>query len=118
MSDLDNLDALPPPPSGPRPWFPRLARRLALWFQPRRDARERWVRRVARRVWNWDGEINLRRLLIRVAITIGMLFVAGFLGVLGLVYFPDTQIPDPEHVDEVSYLDQGWGKARESPSWS
>jgi mono/diheme cytochrome c family protein len=113
MSEIDNLD--PPPPSPSRGWFPRLARRLALWFQRRRDERERWLWRVARRVWNWDGRINLRRLVIRTAITIAVIFVAGLIGVLGLVYFPDTQIPQPEPVDSVAYLDQGWGKARESP---
>ena len=117
MNEIDNLDATPPaPPSGPRRWAAAVARRLTLWASARREADQRWLGRAARRVWNWDGRINLRRLLFRIAIAAAAIVLLMLIAVLGLVYFPDTQIPEPETVDAVRYLDQGWGAARETPT--
>ena len=119
MSENKTPDAaLPPPapPSGPRRLFAATARRFAEWLSARRQSDERWLWRGARRVWNWDGQINLRRLLVRLAITVASLFALGFIVVLALVYYPDTQIPEQEPVDTVRYLDQGWGAARETPA--
>jgi mono/diheme cytochrome c family protein len=77
--------------------------------------RERRVGRAWHAVREWDGRINLRRVLRATAFALGSVIVLGFALVLFLVYFPDTQIPEPETIDAVQYLDQGWGPVRESP---
>jgi mono/diheme cytochrome c family protein len=119
VAEIDNPDATPVPPPAPPPRPPQSfsgsVAQAARRFSALLKARAHWLWEFARSVWNWDGRINVRRLVLRLALAVVVIFVVGFIGVLGLVYFPDTQIPEPERVDAVEYLDQGWGIARESP---
>ncbi len=43
-----------------------------------------------------------------------VLVALGFTFAMILIHYPATQIPKPEPIDEVRFLDQGWGTARES----
>ena len=117
MSEIDQPDAaLPPPPPPARRLLATAVREFAASLSAWLQTRARWLGHVATRLWQWDGRINLRRLLFGIAGALVLIVVLGFAGVLALVYFPDTQIPAPEPVDTVRYLDQGWGTARESPA--
>jgi len=69
--------------------------------------------------WIWRGIRRLGRTELQYALLgVAVLLVAG--GVLGmgvalyLVYGPSTQFPPLEPVDEIVYLDQGWGPSRDS----
>jgi len=120
MVDTANADATPPAHHNPadtrirriRAYIARLFERV-MGFVWRRG--ERRIGGVFGALEKWDGRINLARLIKWMAIAVVTLVAAGFTIVVLLVYYPNTQIPPAEPIDEVRYLDQGWGGTRESP---
>ena len=47
-------------------------------------------------------------------IAAALIVVVGAAGMFALVHYPSTRIPEYEPVDEVVFLDQGWGEGRDS----
>lgn len=47
-------------------------------------------------------------------IAAAVIVVVGAAGMFALVHYPSTRIPEYEPVDEVVFLDQGWGEGRDS----
>src|SRR5437773_1300737 len=111
MTDTVNADAAPPARGPNDSRLRRMRDGVARWFE--RVMAFFWRRGTSRiggvfgALDRWDGRINVARLMKWTAIAVLTLVAIGFTVVLLLVYYPNTQIPPPEPIDTVRYLEQG-----------
>jgi hypothetical protein len=67
-------------------------------------------------VFRWVGNrsFTLRGTIRFVIISFATVFTTAVVVGLVLVYYPSTQLPELERVQNLVYLDQGWGRARDA----